>query len=91
MALHPGLAPAWALLGEVDAWRGGDPEEALTLARRAIALEPAVGAHHLAVARILVSQGKTEQARTEGRHALATARTEREGEAARRFLEGLGR
>lgn len=90
VSLHPGLAPAFALLGEVDAWRGGNPEEALAIARRATALEPSVGGHHLAVARILLGQGKTEEARTEGRHALATARTERQAEAARHFLSDLG-
>lgn len=83
------FAPAYALLAEVSAYRSRDYQSALPLVRRAVALEPGVTSHRLALGRILSGLGKVDDARVEGEHALEAARSESGRQAARRFLDSL--
>jgi tetratricopeptide (TPR) repeat protein len=91
VALNQQFAPAYALLAEVTAYRNGDHARALGLARRAVALEPGVARHRLAVGRLLTAMGRYDEAGVEGNRALAGARSDADRASAQRFLATLVR
>jgi tetratricopeptide (TPR) repeat protein len=88
-ALNHDFAPAYAHLAEVVAHRSGDYKTALGLARRAVSLEPGTISHRLAVGRLLAAAGQFAEAGTEGRRALAAARSEGDRVSAQHFLDSL--
>ena len=90
-ALNYDFAPAYALLAQVAAYRSGDYQGALGLARRAVRLEPGVISHRLVVGRLLSGMGNLEEAGAEGKRALAAARSEEDRRTAQHFLDSLPR
>ena len=68
----------------------GKADEAEGLVRRAVKLEPAEAYHHVALAYVLSTLERPQEARTEAEKALALSGTPQEQANARRLLEFLG-
>jgi hypothetical protein len=75
IALHGTFPPAHALLGEVKA-RLGQGEEGLTEAKRAATLDPGDARNRLALARVLWTLTRRDEAKREARSAMALAATD---------------
>jgi tetratricopeptide (TPR) repeat protein len=90
IALNSDWAPGYAFLAEVntDLDQAGT---ALGMARRAVALEPRVSTHHLAVARALARLSKPDEAVQEAEKAVALARNPGERGRAEEMLAYLKR
>jgi hypothetical protein len=74
---------------EVRATLDPKTDDALPLARRAIALEPGEPGHHLAAARVLWRKGNYDDARKEAQTALSLSRTDQERDGAQQVIKGV--
>ena len=87
--LNDRLAPAFAFLGDTRSLLDPKADNALPVARRAVALEPSEPSFHLTAARVLWSLDRRDEARTEAEGALALARTDQEKENAQQMLKSM--
>jgi TonB family protein len=74
IAISPEFAPPYGLLAAHFAAGNRNLDEALTLAQKAVALEPASSNYQFALAQVLICQGKVDQADMASRRASAWAR-----------------
>jgi tetratricopeptide (TPR) repeat protein len=86
--LNTRYAAAYVWIGEVRTALGAD---GLPMIRRAISLEPLEAAHRLRAARVLLRQGKPDEARTEAQAALALASSEAERRDAQTLLDVIAK
>jgi TPR repeat protein len=86
--LNDGYASAYSYLAEVTSDLG-EPEKALSLARRALALEPGSSRHYVSLARVHWDLKQPDDARAAGQRSLALARTTGERSNAQAFLDFL--
>ena len=86
--LNNRYADAYAWLGE---FRTGLGEDGLGIIRCAITLDPLEPGHHLRAARVLLRQGKPEEARVEAQAALSLARDDDDRREAQRLLETVNK
>ena len=84
--LDPGNANALSFLAEVRSSLG-QQEEALQLATRAVQADPAVTYHRMALARVLLSLRRADDAVRMAESALKTADSEAERQEVRQFLD----
>lgn len=89
-SLDPGRANVLSFLAEVRLALG-QPEEALSLARKAVSLEPWESYHRLSLARVLSDAGRQDEAVESARSALQTADTEEERRQAQEFLDSASK
>jgi tetratricopeptide (TPR) repeat protein len=87
--LNPNFAPAYAALSQFYVIRGERLDEALTLARKSTELEPGTLTNHLAVANVLMRQGRTDDAQRLAQRVLEVAKTPQDRMAATQFLEQM--
>ncbi|HXW91841.1 MAG TPA: TonB C-terminal domain-containing protein [Terriglobales bacterium] len=74
IALRPEFAPPYSLLAVHLAAGNRNLDEALTLAQKAVAFEPANSTYQLALAQVLIHQDKVDEADLAARRASAWAR-----------------
>jgi TonB family protein len=74
IAISPEFAPSYGLLAIHFAGGNRNLDEALTLAQKAVALEPANSNYQLALAQVLIRQNKVDQADMASQRASAWAR-----------------
>jgi tetratricopeptide (TPR) repeat protein len=87
--LNPNFAPAFSALAQFYVLRHEHLDEALTLARQATQLEPGMLTHHLAVANVLMAQGKYDEAQKLTQRVLEAAKTPQDRAAASQMLQSM--
>lgn len=87
LAGSPTFAPAYSALGGLLAARDGASPEALALIQRAIALDPSVVAHQVALGQAMLLSGDLAEAQRIAERARAAARTANERETVERLLK----
>jgi tetratricopeptide (TPR) repeat protein len=87
--LNPNFAPAYSGLAQFYVLRHEHLDEALTLAKQATQLEPGTLTHHLAVANVLMAQGKYDEAQKLTQRVLEAAKTPQDRAAASQLLQGM--
>jgi tetratricopeptide (TPR) repeat protein len=85
IGLNDRFAPAFGLLGEANAHLGR-PEDALNAARRAVSLDGGV-TERLSLARVLWTISRPDEATSEARNALTSARTAGERRTAQELVD----
>ncbi len=89
IAANPNFAPPYGVLGGYLAVQGEKLPEALALANKAIALEPANSAFQLDLAQVLVRMNRYEDARSAANQARQNARNPQQKEEVEQFLAFL--
>jgi tetratricopeptide (TPR) repeat protein len=87
LRLNPRFAEGYRALADMKSLLKEDPDLAVKLARRAIALKRDAAENHLTLGVIYLRRKDTAAAETEGQRALALSRSEGERGNARRFLD----
>ncbi len=87
-SLNSNFAPAYSLLADTRT-EAGHADDALGVAKRAIALQPGATGHRLALARALWRLRKVDEATQEARNGLALAQTDVDRQAAQQLLDFL--
>ncbi len=87
--LNPDFAAAYSMLAMAYATQDARLEEALRLARHAVALEPGVLALQLRVGSVLLRMERADEARRIAQRVAAGAKTEEDRAAAAEFLEQM--
>ncbi len=85
--LNPGFAPAYSTLATLYAANDEKLEEALTFARKAVALEPGFLLHRLNVAQVLLRMKRVDEAIVLGNRVLSAAADPGERMMVQAFLE----
>ena len=89
IAISPDFAPSYGLLAIHFAGGNRNLDEALTLAQKAVSLEPANSNYQLALAQVLIRQNKVDQANIASERASAWARNPSEKTNAEDFRQFL--
>ena len=87
--LQPGFAPAYSELARMLGAGTDRLTEALSLAKKAVELEPATLSHHLLVAQLAFHMGAVDEAERLAARVLATAYLPRDREAAQNALDEM--
>lgn len=89
LALNPDFAEGYRALADLKSLLHQDPEQALKLARRAVALRPNAAENHLTLGVVLLRMKRPAEAAVAGRQALRLAKSAGERSNVLRFLKAV--